>query len=293
MMVELKRISTALGLLAALTSAAVAQGPAPRANQLTADAVAGTLRASRNLAGYRIEIQARDGVVTLTGELGSPAQKAEALARTQYVAGVRSVVDQLQVANDRSVRTVQYQPNPVQYQPNPALAYRPGHGGTGAMGGDVIYGGGTGAPTYSGPIAGGPDQRWRTDSRGTGRHGGCHTSLAAGLSQLCMAQLCSLSQFFRGRLPDGLPLASLAEHRAVLSLSGSSAGLASRDPPLGRRHLVARLQEALHPAVLHPLPVRTVRLLTLLDRRQRDDRFKSRLEATRFQPAYFVDFCRL
>ena len=44
MMVELKRISTALGLLAALTSSALAQGPAPNANQLTADSVAGTLR---------------------------------------------------------------------------------------------------------------------------------------------------------------------------------------------------------------------------------------------------------
>ncbi len=101
MMVELKRISTALGLLAALTTSALAQGSAPNANQLTADSVAGTLRASRNLAGHRIEIQARDGVVTLTGELESPAQKAEALARTQYVAGVRSVVDQLSVSNER------------------------------------------------------------------------------------------------------------------------------------------------------------------------------------------------
>jgi hypothetical protein len=164
MMVELKRISTALGLLAALSSAALAQGPAPRANQVTADSVASTLRASRDLAGYRIEIQARDGVVTLTGELGNPAQKAEALARTQYVAGVRSVVDQLQVENDRSVRTVQYQPNPVQYQPNPAqyqpnpaLAFRPGHhGGGGPVSGDVIYGGGTGAQGYGGPITSGP-----------------------------------------------------------------------------------------------------------------------------------------
>lgn len=143
MMVELKRISTALGLLAALTGSVLAQGPTPNANQVTADSVAGSLRSSRDLAGYRIEIQARDGVVTLTGELGNPAQKAEALARTQYVAGVRSVVDQLQVSNDRSVRTVQYQPNPAQYQPNPALAFRPGHGGgNGMAGGDVIYGGG-------------------------------------------------------------------------------------------------------------------------------------------------------
>src|SRR6516165_6174686 len=88
MLVGLKRISTALGLVAAMASTAFAQGFAPSQNQLTADAVAGTLRASGNLAGYRIEIQARDGVVTLTGIVGHPAQKAEALARTQYVAGV-------------------------------------------------------------------------------------------------------------------------------------------------------------------------------------------------------------
>ena len=44
MMVGLKRISTALGLLAATASAALAQGTAPNANQMTADAVAGTLR---------------------------------------------------------------------------------------------------------------------------------------------------------------------------------------------------------------------------------------------------------
>jgi hypothetical protein len=155
MMVELKRISTALGLLAALASSAMAQGTAPNANQMTADAVAGTLRSSQNLAGYRIEIQAREGVVTLTGVLESPVLKSEALARTRYVAGVRQVVDQLQVANDRSVRT-------VQYQPNQGLAYGHGRAGT-PIGGDVVYDGGigtgtpTGGPTSSGPISdGGP-----------------------------------------------------------------------------------------------------------------------------------------
>jgi BON domain len=163
MMVELKRISTALGLLAALTSSALAQGTVPNANQVTADSVAGTLRSSRDLAGSRIEILARDGVVTLSGELGSPAQKAEALARTQYVAGVRSVVDQLRVSNDRSIRTVQYQPNlspyqpnPAQYQPNPALALGLGHHRNGSIGGDVVYGDGTGSPMYSGSTSGAP-----------------------------------------------------------------------------------------------------------------------------------------
>ena len=110
MMFGLKRISTVLGLLAVLATSASAQVASPNANQMTADAVAGSLRASRGLAGYRIEIRAREGLVTLSGSLGSPAQKAEALARTQRVAGVAGVIDQLQVAGDRSVRPVQYQP---------------------------------------------------------------------------------------------------------------------------------------------------------------------------------------
>jgi len=144
MLVGLKRISTALGLLAATASSALAQGAGPNQNQLTANAVAGTLRASRNLAGYRIEIQARDGLVILTGVLGNPAQKAEAVARARYVDGVRGVVDQLQISNDRSIRT-------VQYQPNPELAY--GRGRFAGAGGDVIYGGGNvGAPAGAGAM---------------------------------------------------------------------------------------------------------------------------------------------
>jgi hypothetical protein len=136
MMVELKRISTALGLLAALATSAMAQGSAPNANQMTADAVAGTLRSSSNLAGNRIEIQAKEGVVTLTGVLGSSVLKSEALARTRYVTGVRQVVDQLQVANDGSVRT-------VQYQPNQRVAFRQDLAGH-PIGGDVVHGGGMG-----------------------------------------------------------------------------------------------------------------------------------------------------
>jgi hypothetical protein len=109
MIFGLKRISTALGLLAVMATAAAAQGVTPSSNQMTADAVAGSLRSSRALSGQRIEIMARDGVVTLSGALTSPAQKSEALARARGVAGVYGVVDQLQVS-DRSVRAAQYQP---------------------------------------------------------------------------------------------------------------------------------------------------------------------------------------
>ena len=149
-MVGLKRISTALGLMVAMTSAASAQEVAANQNQSTANAVAGTLRASRNLAGYRIEIETREGLVTLTGTLATPAQKAEAIARTRYIAGVRGVVDQLRVTNDKAVNVVQYQPN-MQYQQNPMVAY--GHGGGfhgGMSGGGMNYG-----PGQPGSTAGG------------------------------------------------------------------------------------------------------------------------------------------
>jgi hypothetical protein len=145
MMIGLKRISTALGVMAVTASAALAQGIAPNSNQLTADAVATSLRGSRGLEGYRIEIQAQGGLVTLTGTLASPTQKADALARAQWVAGVRGVVDQLQVSNDRSVL-------PVQYQPALAMGHPGGYGG-----GDMIGPGPGGPPVGPGIVSdGGP-----------------------------------------------------------------------------------------------------------------------------------------
>jgi hypothetical protein len=136
MLVGLKRISSALGLLGAMASSALAQGLAPNQNQMTADAVAGALGASRSLAGYRIEIQVRDGLVVLTGALDNPAQKAEAMARARQVGGVRGVVDHLQFGGDRAVRK-------VQYQVTPAPAYR--QGGVAGARGTVFSGVGTGA----------------------------------------------------------------------------------------------------------------------------------------------------
>jgi hypothetical protein len=138
MMFGLKRISTALGVLAVMASAVSAQDAAPSSNQMTANAVAGALRSSRGLAGHRIEVMAVDGVVTLSGTLSTPAQKSEALARAGRVAGVYGMVDQLQVS-DRSVR-------PAQYQPQLAL----GHRRRNYDGGDSMYDGGMATPVDSG-----------------------------------------------------------------------------------------------------------------------------------------------
>jgi hypothetical protein len=138
MLVRLKGISTALvlGLGVAAPTLSHAQSPMLTPNQATADAVAGSLRASRGLSGYRIEIEARDGLVTLSGSVRTQAQKSEALARAQSVAGVAGVIDQIQVTHDRGVRPVQYQ-----------TAF----GGHGGLGGGVIY---DGAPGMMGSATG-------------------------------------------------------------------------------------------------------------------------------------------
>ncbi len=161
MMVGLKRISTAFGLLVAMASAAPAQEVAVSQNQSTANAVAGTLRSSQNLAGYRIEIMAREGLVTLRGALETPAQKAEAIARTRYIKGVRGVVDELRVSNDAAVSPVRYQPG-TGMMPGGGYAAGPMSGGirygttTGPINGGITYGAGS-APVYDGsPVPEGP-----------------------------------------------------------------------------------------------------------------------------------------
>ena len=106
MLVGLKRISTALGILTLSAAAAQAQAT-PGANQTTADAVASSLRQSPALSGYRIEIESRNGVVTLTGAVATPAQRAEAVARAKAAPGVRRVSDQLSISAENRVQRVQ------------------------------------------------------------------------------------------------------------------------------------------------------------------------------------------
>jgi hypothetical protein len=151
MMVGLKRISTAFGLLAVTASVALGQGTVANPNQMTADSVASALRASRNLSGSRIEIEAQNGLVVLSGTLAHPALKAEALARAQRVAGVQGVIDRLQVPDRKVLR--------AQYQPRVAMGHLHGQpGGTVSDGSYAGDGGMPGAPAGgygNGPAAGG------------------------------------------------------------------------------------------------------------------------------------------
>ena len=110
-MIALKRISAALGLLAATAAApAMAQDAALSPNQRTADAIAASLRSHADLTRSRIAIETRDGTVLLVGTVANPGLKAEAVRRAGQAPGVVSVVDRLRVVGDTRVRTVQYQP---------------------------------------------------------------------------------------------------------------------------------------------------------------------------------------
>jgi len=143
MMISLKRISTALGLLAVTALSAQAQGTTPSRNQATADAVAAAIGTSANQTGSRVAIESREGVVTLTGTVPSPVVKSALVSRTLRAPGVSSVNDRLQIAGDSRVRPAQYQPTQV--------AMHGGHHGGAAMGdGAVIDGGSVSGPIYSG-----------------------------------------------------------------------------------------------------------------------------------------------
>ncbi|MDX2036361.1 MAG: BON domain-containing protein [Isosphaeraceae bacterium] len=132
----LKRISTVLGILAAFAGQALAQN----ANQATANAVAKAIKTDATLAGYRIEIEAQDGLVTLSGGVASTQAKTQAVLVAGKVAGVNGVVDKMTVVGDARVR-------PAQYQMAMGGGRFLGHGGhAGAVGGGAIDGGMVGAP---------------------------------------------------------------------------------------------------------------------------------------------------
>ena len=67
-------------------------------NQQLADRIAGHLRQSGELRGYRIEIAADKGLVELSGQVGDASQREKALRLIQAVPGVAVVRDRLSVA---------------------------------------------------------------------------------------------------------------------------------------------------------------------------------------------------
>jgi len=94
-----------LVLVLAATGTLLAQEPRPleNANQQLADSVAGELRASGLLRGYRIDVLAHQGTVELKGHVGSAGQRDEAGRLAQGVPGAQRVLNRLTVTNPGSV----------------------------------------------------------------------------------------------------------------------------------------------------------------------------------------------
>ena len=150
MLLGMKRISTALGVLAASAAVANAQGVSPNANQATANAVAASLRSTPGIANHRIDIEAKGTTVTLSGVMPTAAAKAEVLNRARMVRGVALISDALTVGTDAGVRPVQYQ-----VANGGKVFHRGAAGGGGGGGGDMVYeGGAPGGQVVAGPTDG-------------------------------------------------------------------------------------------------------------------------------------------
>jgi hyperosmotically inducible periplasmic protein len=77
-----------------------AAGPAvmPMGDEALTAAVKGKLVADTTVAGLRIDVDSREGVVTLSGTVRSQAEKDQALQLARDTTGVKDVVDRLTIS---------------------------------------------------------------------------------------------------------------------------------------------------------------------------------------------------
>ncbi|MFO0961071.1 MAG: BON domain-containing protein [Isosphaeraceae bacterium] len=153
MFAMMKRISTALTVVGAVTAGttATAQVAATNPNQSTADAVAGALTRSPILFGQRIAVEARQGLVILSGQVSTAEQHQDAIARASKVAGVSAVQDYVRVVPQSDVRPARYQV--VNSEPT-QVAMGGMHRGGYVSGGQLNGGAGFGSTT-GGTVGGG------------------------------------------------------------------------------------------------------------------------------------------
>jgi hyperosmotically inducible protein len=69
----------------------------PTANAVLTSKVKTRLLADKTIPGLKIDVESRDGVVTLTGTVASETEKTKALKIARETEGVKSVVDELKI----------------------------------------------------------------------------------------------------------------------------------------------------------------------------------------------------
>src|SRR3984893_9345078 len=119
---------TALMLLAILT-VGVGCTKAPNDAQLASD-IQSRLVSDSGLQGKQLGVKAENGTVTLTGTVDNEAQREAAARYASAAAGVKQVVNNLQVATPPPAERAQTAPPVEEAKPSPAPAPRPRHSPT-------------------------------------------------------------------------------------------------------------------------------------------------------------------
>ncbi len=133
----------------------------------------------------------------------------------------------------------------------------------------------SGGPITSGPIAGGPINDGGPMPEGPAGMAGATQAAQPGYPNYAWPSYAPYPNFSAVGYPTAYPWQAWPNIGPFYPYPEVPPGLACRHSPVGRRHLVARLQEALHPTVLHPVSVWSVCLLTRVDRRPGDDRSRA------------------
>ena len=126
-----KRITTFLGILAAVAfSVACAQTDAGITGK-----VKSKLAADDTVKAYQIDVDTKDKIVTLSGNVDSQAAKDQAVALARGTEGVADVVDNITLAGGSAAMPGE---NPMgTADPNAGMAPAPGGEGDAAMGGNA------------------------------------------------------------------------------------------------------------------------------------------------------------
>jgi hyperosmotically inducible protein len=93
---KIKRILTALALLFALTTVALGAGKSVN-DDFIVDSVRQKLAGDTTVKGGAVEVDVKDGVVTLKGHVQEQRQKTKAEELAKKVKGVKSVVNNIQI----------------------------------------------------------------------------------------------------------------------------------------------------------------------------------------------------
>jgi osmotically-inducible protein OsmY len=94
---KIRRILTALALLFALTTVALGAGKQSVTDDFIVDSVRQKLAGDTTVKGGAVEVDVKDGVVTLRGHVQEQRQKTKAEGLAKKVKGVKSVVNNIQI----------------------------------------------------------------------------------------------------------------------------------------------------------------------------------------------------